>query len=93
MVRHLDLTIGEEVHFVLIQSVLVVVCLIIEESRLDLRALAVYELNVEKSALSPIVLPRLLVVLLRHPRLNLPIEKERVQTLDRRVALLHRLAS
>ena len=88
MIRHLHLAVCKQVYLVLRESRFIKVSLIVEKSGLYLRALIINELDVEKGALAPPILPRLLIVLLSDASLYPPVKQERVQTLDGRVALL-----
>jgi hypothetical protein len=85
LVCHLDLAICKEVNFVLYKHCVVMIGLIVEERCLDLSALAIDQFHVQQGAVAASVLPGLFVVLLGDPSLDLPIEEESVQALDRRV--------
>jgi len=87
LVGHLDLSIGEEVDFVLLEDRVEVVGLFVEKGSLNLRSLIVNQLHVQQSALPSRILPSLLNMFLGDTRLNLPVEEESVETLDGRVAL------
>jgi len=85
LVCDFDLPIGEDVHFVLLQLIIELHCLLVEEGGLDLPAKVVHQLNVQDVALTPGISPLLQRKLLCDPSLNCPVELERVQCLDRRI--------
>lgn len=59
--------------------------LIVEESCLNLRSLVIDQLDVQEGSLRSGVLPGFLGMLFSHTGLNLPVEKEGVESLDRGV--------
>ena len=76
LVGHLDLSIGAKVHLVFLKHSHIFVGLIIEKSGLNLRALVVDQLNVQKGAFSTSIFPLFESVLFGDSGLDLPVKEK-----------------
>jgi hypothetical protein len=82
LVGHLYDPIGEQIHFVLLKEVVVLISLFLEEGCLYLSTSVVDEVNVQQTAWSFCVFPLFLGMLLCDPSLDLPVEEESVEGFD-----------